>query len=70
MPWRLAAGAAGAALLAGGAGYGASWLAGRLGAPTWLGALAAVALFGALYLGVMAAKVPETRAITRRFLRR
>ncbi|MBA2543837.1 MAG: murein biosynthesis integral membrane protein MurJ [Deltaproteobacteria bacterium] len=71
IPWRLAGGALLAAAAAGALGYGASRLAAELGLPGWLAAIAAIGVFGAVYLGAMvAAKVPETRALTRRLLRR
>jgi putative peptidoglycan lipid II flippase len=71
VPVRLGLGALGAAALAGAAGYGAAALAVHLGAHGWQPALAAVPVFGAVYLGVMAAaKVPEARGFTRRLLRR
>jgi putative peptidoglycan lipid II flippase len=71
IPWRFAGGAVVAATIAGAAGYGTTLLAAQLGVPGWLGAIAAVGVFGAIYLGAMlAAKVPETRGIARRLLRR
>ncbi len=70
IPWRLAGGALLVAGLAGTVGYGANWFALRLGFPGWLAAIGAIGSFGVIYLGaMMIAKVPETRAITRRFLR-
>jgi putative peptidoglycan lipid II flippase len=71
IPVRLGLGALGAAAVAGGLGYAAGWLATAAGAPTWLSALAAIGGFGAAYLGLMiAAKVPEAGAFTRRLRRR
>jgi putative peptidoglycan lipid II flippase len=71
IPVRLGFGALGAAAAAGGLGYAAGQLATAAGAPTWGSALAAIGVFGAAYLGVMAAaKVPETNAFTRRLVRR
>ncbi len=71
IPWKLVGGTLVAAALAGGAGYGTIVVAGRLGLSPWLGAIGAIGVFGVVYLGaMMGAKVPETRAITRRFLRR
>jgi len=71
IPWRLAGGALAAATVAGGLGYGANVLAAQLALPGWLGALAAIGVFGAVYLGVMiAAKVPEADGLARRILRR
>jgi putative peptidoglycan lipid II flippase len=68
VPTRLMLGATGAALLAGAAGYGASQLAAPLAPYT---AVVAAPVFGAVYLGVMlAARVPETRAIARLVRRR
>ncbi len=71
IPWRLAGGAFLVAAAAGGLAYGASHFAIDLGLPASVAALAAVAVFGIVYLGVMvAAKVPETGAITRRLVPR
>ncbi len=71
IPVRLGVGALGAALIAGAAGFGANHLASELGARSWAAALVAIPVFGVVYLGIMAiARVPETSAITRRFLRR
>jgi putative peptidoglycan lipid II flippase len=71
VPVRLGLGALAAAAVAGGAGFGAGELARALGAATWLSALAAIAVFGAVYLGAMiAARVPEASAFTRRLRRR
>jgi len=71
VPTRLGAGALGAAALAGAAGYGAAALTAHLGAHGWQPALAAIPVFGAVYLGVMAAaQVPEARGFVRRVLRR
>ena len=70
-PVKLLFGAAAAALAAGAAGYGAAWLALELGARAWQAALVAIPVFGAIYLGAMAAaKVPEARGLVRRVLRR
>src|SRR5690606_18463092 len=67
MPVRFSLGALGAALAAGAAAFGAAYLASPL-AP--YAALVAVPVFGAVYLGLMAAaRVPELGAI-RRILRR
>jgi putative peptidoglycan lipid II flippase len=67
IPRRLALGALGAAGLAGAVGAAAAAGAAALGAARWQVALAAVPAFGATYLGVMlAAGVPEARAIARR----
>jgi len=71
VPVRLGLGALAAALVAGGAGLGAGELARALGAATWLSAVAAIGAFGAVYLGAMiAARVPEASAFTRRLRRR
>ena len=70
IPVRLGLGALGAAIVAGGLGYAGGQLASTAGAPTWLSALVAIGVFGAVYLAVMIiAKVPEVHAVTR-FLRR
>ena len=60
MPWRLIAHALGASILAGAAGYGAAYVIDGL-----LGALVAIAVFGAVYFLAMA-KQPEARAVLRR----
>jgi putative peptidoglycan lipid II flippase len=66
VPVRLGLGALAVAALAGAASYGVARLVG-----SWPGALAAIATFGAIYLGVMAAaKVPEAGALARRLRRR
>ena len=71
IPTRLGLGALAAAALAGAAGYGAAYLAADLGWKGWQGALVAVPVFGAIYLGVMSvAKVPEAAAFTRRLRRK
>ncbi|HEU0031161.1 MAG TPA: murein biosynthesis integral membrane protein MurJ [Kofleriaceae bacterium] len=71
VPRKLATGATIVAVLAGALGFGTSWLGDRIGVPAWLGALAAIVVFGVTYLGVMAAaKVPEARGFVRRFVRR
>jgi putative peptidoglycan lipid II flippase len=71
IPAKLGFGALAAAVVAGAAGYGASYVATSVVATQWATALVAIAVFGIVYLGIMAiARVPETRAITRRFLRR
>ncbi|MBA3464822.1 MAG: murein biosynthesis integral membrane protein MurJ [Deltaproteobacteria bacterium] len=71
IPTRLAFGALGAAVLAGAAGFGAAYLAAELGWTGWKGALVAVPVFGAIYLGVMSvAKVPEATGFTRRLRRK
>jgi putative peptidoglycan lipid II flippase len=70
IPTRLAFGALGAAALAGTLGHGAFALAVYLGAHGWQTAAAAVPVFGAVYLGVMAAAgVPEARGLVRRAAR-
>jgi putative peptidoglycan lipid II flippase len=71
IPTKLAAGALLASALAGGAGYATQHFARELGVKTGLGALAAIAVFGGVYLVVMAiAKVPELGGLTRRLRRR
>jgi putative peptidoglycan lipid II flippase len=71
IPVRLGLGALAAALAAGALGVGAGRLADALGARTWLSALVAIAAFGVAYFGLMiAARVPEATAITRRLNRR
>jgi putative peptidoglycan lipid II flippase len=71
IPTRLGFGALAAAAVAGAAGYGASQLAVELGARSWMTAVAAIPAFGIVYLGIMtAARVPETRALTRLIRRR
>jgi putative peptidoglycan lipid II flippase len=58
------------AAIAGAAGYAAGHLASYLGAVYWIAALAAIAAFGAVYLGIMmVARVPEADAFTRRLRR-
>lgn len=70
MPTRLVFGALGAAIVAGLAAYGVAYLAADLGARTWQVALAAIPVFGGVYLGLMAgARVPEAAGLVRRVLR-
>jgi len=70
LPTKLGLGALGAAVIAGGLGYGTSVLAAHLALPRWLGALGAIGVYGVTYLGIMiAARVPEVSAITRRLRR-
>jgi putative peptidoglycan lipid II flippase len=67
VPVRLGLGALAAAIAAGGVGYAAGRLADAAGAHTWLAAIAAIAGFGAAYLGITAAaRIPEAAAFTRR----
>jgi putative peptidoglycan lipid II flippase len=67
VPARLGLGALAAAALAGVLAYGAAWGVERAGAAPWAGALAAIPVFGGVYLGVMiAANVPEAAAFVRR----
>ncbi len=71
VPVRLGLGALGAAALAGAAGYGGGALAAHLGARGWQVALVSIPIFGAVYLGAMAAaKVPEVHGLVRRLRRR
>jgi putative peptidoglycan lipid II flippase len=71
LPLNLAAGALLASALAGGAGYATQHFAHELGMKRALAALAAIGVFGGVYLAVMAiAKVPELGGITRRLARR
>jgi putative peptidoglycan lipid II flippase len=71
VPAKLGVGALVAAAIAGAAGYGAGELALHLGAKHWASALAAIPVFGAVYLGIMiVARVPEADAFTRRLRRR
>jgi putative peptidoglycan lipid II flippase len=71
IPVRLGFGALGAAIFAGGAGYGAAYLTRQLTAHTWPVSLAAIATFGLVYLGIMAvAQVPEAGDLVRKVLRR
>ena len=70
IPMRLGVGAFVAAAVAGAIAYGAACAVDRLGAKDWAGALVAIPLFGAIYLAIMiAAKVPEAGAFSRRLLR-
>jgi putative peptidoglycan lipid II flippase len=70
LPVRLGLGALGAAITAGALGHGAQRLASGAGAPVWLAAIAAIVVFGIVYLGIMrTAKVPEARAFMRRLRR-
>jgi putative peptidoglycan lipid II flippase len=71
VPVRLGLGALAAAAAAGGLGYGLGHAAARAGAAPWQASLVAIAGFGAVYLGVMAAaRVPEAAALVRRVRRR
>jgi putative peptidoglycan lipid II flippase len=71
IPVRLGLGALGAAIVAGALGYASEQLATAAGARVWLSAIAAIGVFGAAYLGIMiAARVPEATAFTRRLRRR
>ncbi|HEX4416793.1 MAG TPA: murein biosynthesis integral membrane protein MurJ [Kofleriaceae bacterium] len=71
VPVRLGLGALAAAIAAGAVGYAAGRLADAAGAHTWIAAIAAIAGFGAAYLGITAAaRIPEAAAFTRRLRRR
>jgi putative peptidoglycan lipid II flippase len=71
IPVRLGLGALAAAAVAGGLGHAAGRLATAAGAAGWLSALAAIAAFGIVYLGITSlAGVPEAAAFTRRLRRR
>jgi len=71
VPVRFLLACLGVALVAGGAAYGAAYLATQLGLLGWKSALVAIPAFGAIYLGAMiAASVPEAGAFTRRLRRR
>lgn len=71
VPGRLGLGALAVAGVAGAVGYGGAHLATSLGARVWMSGVVAIALFGAVYLGIMAAaRVPEAGALLRRVLRR
>jgi putative peptidoglycan lipid II flippase len=71
IPVRLGFVALGVATLAGGLGYGAGRLVGEFVVRPWLPSIAAIAVFGVVYLGIMAAaKVPEASGFVRRVLRR
>jgi putative peptidoglycan lipid II flippase len=66
LPTRLGFGALGAATIAGAAAYGAAHVAAAHVTRAWMVAPIAVPVFGAIYLGIMlAARVPETRALTK-----
>lgn len=71
IPTRLGLGALAAAVPAGALAYGAAYMATKLGAHGWQSAVAAIPVFGGVYLGIMiVAKVPEATALARRVLRR
>lgn len=71
MPTRLGLAAAGVAALAGAAGFAVWHFAPRVGIHGALASLAAIVVFGAVYIAIMiAAKVPEAGMFTRRFTRR
>ena len=71
IPVRLGLGAAAAAIVAGAAGFGASELAATVTHHTVIISVAAIAVFGVVYLGAMAAaNVPEAGDFVRRFTRR
>ena len=71
VPAKLGLGCLIAAAIAGGAGYGTSRVVDELTGRAWLGGLAAIGVFGAVYFAIMiGAKVPEATAFVRRVLRR
>ena len=71
IPARLGFGALAAAAVAGAAGYGVAFAVKQLTSRTWPVSLAAIAAFGAVYLGIMTiAKVPEARDLINKVLRR
>jgi len=71
IPARLGLGALAAAAVAGAAGYGAAAAVHAITARTIPSSLAAILALGAVYLGIMiAARVPEASAFSRRILRR
>jgi putative peptidoglycan lipid II flippase len=71
IPGRLGLGALAAATVAGALGYATGTLATTAGALVPLAAIAAIAVFGMVYLGIMhVAGVPEAAAFTRRLRRR
>jgi hypothetical protein len=71
VPVRLGLGALAAAAVAGALGYASGVLVAAAGVPGRLAAVAAIAAFGIVYLGIMhVAGVPETAAFTRRLRRR
>jgi putative peptidoglycan lipid II flippase len=71
IPVRLGLGALAAALVAGALGYADLALGRALDLPSWLADAGAIAVFGMTYLGLMiAARVPEAAAFTRRLRRR
>jgi putative peptidoglycan lipid II flippase len=70
VPVRLGLGALAVAAVAGAAGYGTWRVIPSLGGADWLAALSAIAVFGVIYLVVMAvAGVPEAAALRRRLRR-
>jgi len=71
IPTQLGFGALAIALLAGGAAHLAAHAATANGAPSWLAALVALAVFGVLYMGSMLGfRVPEAQALVSRVVRR
>ena len=70
IPTRLGLGALGAAIIAGAAGYATNHVIATLSAHVWPRAVAAIAVFGIVYLAIMTlAKVPEAAAFTGRLTR-
>ncbi len=67
IPVRLGLGALGASAFSGAVGYGTFRLALEVAHRTWLAAIAAIGVFGAIYFAIMiGAKVPEALAFVRR----
>jgi putative peptidoglycan lipid II flippase len=71
VPGRLGLGALAASCVAGAAGFGAGHLVTELGGKHWLAAIAAIGVYGGIYVGIMiAARVPEARGLLSRVLRK
>ncbi|MFT3692838.1 MAG: murein biosynthesis integral membrane protein MurJ [Kofleriaceae bacterium] len=71
IPTKLGLGALAVAVIAGAAAYATNWFAGNYTARVWPRSIAAIAVFGIVYLGIMSvARVPEASAFTGRITRR